>query len=155
MRRGSPIRSVTASCVRARRLEAAPLHASSNSSSRRRVRSAKPPDSRKSMGDSDILARILTTKAEEVIAAQLERPLNVVEEQARSVPPPRGFANAIRTRIAEGRPAVIAEIKRASPSKGVLRHAFEPAAIAASYARAGATCLSVLTDRKSTRLNSS
>jgi len=99
------------------------------------------------MGDSDILARILTTKAEEVIAAQLERPLNVVEEQARSVPPPRGFANAIRTRIAEGRPAVIAEIKRASPSKGVLRHAFEPAAIAASYARAGATCLSVLTDR--------
>jgi len=99
------------------------------------------------MGDSDILARILTTKAEEVIAAQLERPLNVVEEQARSVPPPRGFANAIRTRIAEGRPAVIAEIKRASPSKGVLRQAFEPAAIAASYARAGATCLSVLTDR--------
>jgi indole-3-glycerol phosphate synthase len=99
------------------------------------------------MGDSDILARILTTKAEEVIAAQLERPLNVVEEQARSVPPPRGFANAIRTRIAEGRPAVIAEIKRASPSKGVLRQAFDPAAIAASYARAGATCLSVLTDR--------
>jgi indole-3-glycerol phosphate synthase len=99
------------------------------------------------MGDSDILARILTTKAEEVIAAQLERPLTVVEEQARSGPPPRGFANAIRTRIAEGRPAVIAEIKRASPSKGVLRHAFEPAAIAASYARAGATCLSVLTDR--------
>jgi len=99
------------------------------------------------MGDSDILARILTTKAEEVIAAQLERPLNVVEEQARSVLPPRGFANAIRTRIAEGRPAVIAEIKRASPSKGVLRQAFDPAAIAASYARAGATCLSVLTDR--------
>lgn len=99
------------------------------------------------MGDSDILARILTTKAEEVIAAQLERPLNVVEEQARSVPPPRGFANAIRARIAEGRPAVIAEIKRASPSKGLLRQAFDPAAIAASYARAGATCLSVLTDR--------
>ena len=99
------------------------------------------------MGDSDILARILTTKAEEVIAAQLVRPLNVVEEQARSVLPPRGFANAIRTRIAEGRPAVIAEIKRASPSKGVLRQAFDPAAIAASYARAGATCLSVLTDR--------
>ena len=99
------------------------------------------------MGDSDILARILTTKAEEVIAAQLERPLNVVEEQARSVPPPRGFANAIRARIAEGRPAVIAEIKRASPSKGLLRQAFDPAAIAASYAQAGATCLSVLTDR--------
>jgi indole-3-glycerol phosphate synthase len=99
------------------------------------------------MGDSDILARILTTKAEEVIAAQIERPLPVVEEDARNAPPPRGFANAIRARIAEGRPAVIAEIKRASPSKGVLRQAFDPAAIAGSYARAGATCLSVLTDR--------
>ena len=99
------------------------------------------------MGESDILARILTTKAEEVIAAQIERPLPVVEEDARNAPPPRGFAHAIRARIAEGRAAVIAEIKRASPSKGVLRQAFDPAAIAGSYARAGATCLSVLTDR--------
>jgi indole-3-glycerol phosphate synthase len=99
------------------------------------------------MGDSDILARILTTKAEEVIAAQLERPLALLEEQARVASPPRGFANAIRERLAQGRSAVIAEIKRASPSKGVLRPQFDPAAIAASYARAGAACLSVLTDR--------
>jgi indole-3-glycerol phosphate synthase len=99
------------------------------------------------MGDSDILARILTTKAEEVIAAQLERPLALLEEQARAASPPRGFAKAIRERIAQGRSAVIAEIKRASPSKGVLRPQFDPAAIAASYAGAGAACLSVLTDR--------
>ena len=99
------------------------------------------------MGDSDILARILTAKAEEVIAAQLERPLALLEEQARAASPPRGFAKAIRERIAQGRSAVIAEIKRASPSKGVLRPQFDPAAIAASYARAGAACLSVLTDR--------
>ena len=99
------------------------------------------------MGDSDILARILTTKAEEVIAAQLERPLALLEEQARAASPPRGFAKAIGERIAQGRSAVIAEIKRASPSKGVLRPQFDPAAIAASYAGAGAACLSVLTDR--------
>jgi indole-3-glycerol phosphate synthase len=99
------------------------------------------------MGDSDILARILTTKAEEVIAAQVDRPLETLERDARDADPPRGFAAAIRDRIAAGRAAVIAEIKRASPSKGVLRPQFEPAAIAASYARAGATCLSVLTDR--------
>jgi len=99
------------------------------------------------MGDSDILARILTTKAEEVIAAQVDRPLETLERDARDADPPRGFAAAIRDRIAAGRAAVIAEIKRASPSKGVLRPQFDPAAIAASYARAGATCLSVLTDR--------
>ena len=99
------------------------------------------------MGDGDILARILTTKAEEVIAAQLARPLEAVERDARDATPPRGFAAAIRDQIAAGRAAVIAEIKRASPSKGVLRPEFDPAAIAASYARAGATCLSVLTDR--------
>jgi len=99
------------------------------------------------VGDSDILSRILTTKAEEVIAAQVERPFDVVEREARAAPPPRGFANAIRARIARQQPAVIAEIKRASPSKGVLREDFDPAAIAASYERGGATCLSVLTDR--------
>ena len=99
------------------------------------------------MGDSDILARILTTKAEEVIAAQVDRPLETLARDARDAAPPRGFAAAIRDRIAAGRAAVIAEIKRASPSKGVLRPQFDPAAIAASYARAGATCLSVLTDR--------
>jgi len=99
------------------------------------------------MSGSDILAKIITTKAEEVIAAQVERPFATVERDARAAPPPRGFTAAIRSRVDAGRPAVIAEIKRASPSKGVLREDFNPAAIAASYERAGAACLSVLTDR--------
>ena len=99
------------------------------------------------MSGSDILERIIATKAEEVIAAQVERPFAAVERDARAAPPPRGFTAAIRSRIDAGRPAVIAEIKRASPSKGVLREDFDPAAIAAAYERAGATCLSVLTDR--------
>jgi indole-3-glycerol phosphate synthase len=99
------------------------------------------------VGDSDILAKILTTKAEEVIAAQVERPFEAVDRDARAAGAPRGFARAIRAKIAAGRPAVIAEIKRASPSKGLLRAQFDPAAIAASYERAGAACLSVLTDR--------
>ena len=99
------------------------------------------------MGDSDILARIMTTKAEEVIAAQVERPIETIQREARAASPPRGFAAALRTRVAHGKPAVVAEIKRASPSKGLLRADFDPAAIARSYERAGATCLSVLTDR--------
>ncbi len=99
------------------------------------------------MSGSDILAKIITTKAEEVIAAQVDRPFSTVDRDARTAAPPRGFTAAIRSRVDEGRPAVIAEIKRASPSKGVLRADFDPAAIAASYERAGAACLSVLTDR--------
>ena len=99
------------------------------------------------MSRSDILAQIVTTKAEEVIAAQVARPFGVVDEQARAMLPARGFERALRARIAAGRPAVIAEIKKASPSKGVLREDFDPPAIAASYERAGAACLSVLTDR--------
>jgi indole-3-glycerol phosphate synthase len=99
------------------------------------------------MRDSDILARIMTTKAEEVISAQVGRPFELLEREARAASAPRGFANAIRAQIGAGRPAVIAEIKRASPSKGLLREDFDPAAIAASYDGAGATCLSVLTDR--------
>jgi indole-3-glycerol phosphate synthase len=96
---------------------------------------------------SDILARIVSTKAEEVINAQVTRPLAIVEDAARAMPAARGFERAIRARIAAGRPAVIAEIKKASPSKGVLREAFDPPAIAASFERVGAACLSVLTDR--------
>src|SRR6185503_1829164 len=74
-------------------------------------------------------------------------PFAEVEAAARAAPAPRGFERAIRQRIAAGAPAVIAEIKRASPSRGILRDPFDPYAIAASYERAGATCLSVLTDR--------
>lgn len=101
----------------------------------------------KAVGDSDILARIMTAKAEEVIAAQIARPFDLLDREARAAAPPRGFADAIRSRVERGRPAIIAEIKRASPSKGVLRAQFDPPSIAASFDRAGATCLSILTDR--------
>jgi indole-3-glycerol phosphate synthase len=96
---------------------------------------------------SDVLLRILATKSEEVAAAKLERPLADMERAARAQAPARGFERAIRQRIAAGMAAVIAEIKKASPSKGVLREQFDPAAIAKSYEAAGASCISVLTDR--------
>jgi len=99
------------------------------------------------MAKSDILEKIITTKAQEVIAAQVARPFAAVDAEAHAASPPRGFERALRARIAAGRPAVIAEIKKASPSKGVLRDSFDPPAIAASYEAAGAACLSVLTDR--------
>ena len=89
----------------------------------------------------------MTAKAEEVIAAQIARPFDLLDREARAAAPPRGFADAIRRRVERGRPAIIAEIKRASPSKGVLRAQFDPPSIAASYECAGATCLSILTDR--------
>ena len=96
---------------------------------------------------SDILARILATKAEEVAAAKGTRSFEEVSKAARAQAPPRNFEGALRASIAAGRLAVIAEIKKASPSRGVLRADFDPAAIAASYQRGGAACLSVLTDR--------
>ncbi len=95
----------------------------------------------------DILQRILATKREEVAIARRAVPEALVRARALAVSPPRDFLGAMKRRIAEGRPAVIAEIKKASPSKGVIREDFRPADIAASYAAAGATCLSVLTDR--------
>ena len=99
------------------------------------------------MTKADILAQIVTTKAEEVINAQVARPFAAVDAAARAMLPARGFERALRAKIAAARPAVIAEVKKASPSKGVLRADFDPPAIAASYERAGAACLSVLTDR--------
>ena len=95
---------------------------------------------------ADILDRILAVKAEEVARAKGAKPLDVVRDEAARAAPPRDFVGAIRARIAAGRPAVIAEIKKASPSRGVLREPYDPALIAASYERHGATCLSVLTD---------
>jgi indole-3-glycerol phosphate synthase len=97
---------------------------------------------------SDILQRILAVKAEEVAAAQAVLPLAPLKAQALEAAPARDFAGALRAKIAAGRAAVIAEVKKASPSKGVLREQFDPAAIAASYERHGAACLSVLTDRQ-------
>jgi indole-3-glycerol phosphate synthase len=95
---------------------------------------------------SDILQRILTVKAGEVAAAQAARSLATVRAAAEAAAPPRDFAGALRARIVAGKPAVIAEVKKASPSKGLLRPDFDPAAIAASYEKHGAACLSVLTD---------
>jgi len=95
---------------------------------------------------SDILKKILAVKAEEVAASRARLPLVEVAAAARDASPPRDFLAALKTRVAEQRPAVIAEIKKASPSKGVIRPDFRPAEIAASYAAHGAACLSVLTD---------
>jgi indole-3-glycerol phosphate synthase len=100
------------------------------------------------MTKSDILNRILAVKREEVAAASASRPLAAIRAEAEAQPAPRDFVGAIRNKIAAGQSAVIAEIKKASPSKGVLRPDFQPAEIAASYERHGAACLSVLTDRQ-------
>ena len=97
---------------------------------------------------SDILARILAAKAEAVAAAKARKPLAGVRAEAEDGVPVRDFVGAMRAKIAAGDPAVIAEIKRASPSKGLLRDPVDPPAIAASYAANGAACLSVLTDRE-------
>lgn len=96
---------------------------------------------------SDILDRIVAVKVDEVAAARAAHPAAEVEAVARAAPLARGFERALRARIATGKAAVIAEIKKASPSKGVLRESFDPPQIAASYERAGAACLSVLTDK--------
>lgn len=119
---------------------------------------------------SDILNKILSVKVQEVAAAKVSKPLPVLQAEVKASSAPRDFVGAIRTKIEEGLPAVIAEIKQASPSKGLLRghlksatspadltmgntleaviEGFDPAAIAASYASHGAACLSILTDRQ-------
>jgi len=100
------------------------------------------------MSTPDILKRILAVKREEVVAAQASKPLSAVRTEAEAQAAARDFVGAIRGKIAGGKPAVIAEIKKASPSKGVIRADFRPSEIAADYAAHGAACLSVLTDRQ-------
>jgi indole-3-glycerol phosphate synthase len=95
---------------------------------------------------SDILEKIVAVKLQEVAAAKTRKSLELVRTDAESRVLTRDFVGAIRAKIAEGRPAVIAEVKKASPSKGVIREDFIPADIAQSYAEFGAACLSVLTD---------
>jgi indole-3-glycerol phosphate synthase len=97
---------------------------------------------------SDILQRIVATKREEIAAAKRRRDAASLHRDALAQLPARDFVDALRGKIGAGQAAVIAEIKKASPSRGVLREHFVPAEIAASYARHGAACLSVLTDRQ-------
>lgn len=102
------------------------------------------------MGSTDILQRIVAVKRGEVEEALAERPLAELRraaESAADTDPPRGFAQALQSTVRAGRAAVIAEIKKASPSRGLLREDFDPASIAADYQAHGAACLSVLTDR--------
>ena len=97
---------------------------------------------------SDILDKIIAVKREEIAAAMRKMPLAAMREDAESRVLTRDFVGALRAKIKGGKPAVIAEIKKASPSKGVIREDFIPADIAQSYAENGAACLSVLTDRQ-------
>lgn len=96
---------------------------------------------------SDVLARICADKREHIAACKQARPLAAVEAEARAADPVRGFERRLREQVAAGRYGLICEIKKASPSKGLIRADFDPPTLAEAYETGGATCLSVLTDR--------